>query len=341
MLWAWDNRAAQAELSIWGLKARESTFSPMGPISPLFGVLTAIRADRHMLAVKKKGEGITRSRLWNLANGRQFHCLPIYRSPPGLIMELMEEHIEFSPDGKLLAAGDTLTSLSLWDVATGGLYRRFHSVDIEMGFAFTRWQTPCHGRPALPLLGHRAGSGNPPLSRQPDYGRRCLYTRRQDPDHSGGFRLQLWDPATGQEIHRLRSQHRFRDLVYPKDSAWREDRSSGGHQPTITAMAIAPDGKTLAAGAEDGSLWLLDLSTDRELLQLQGRKGPIEAIVFASSGTTFAAADDRGIWVGDTKSGNEINRFPGPAKGSIRTLAVSPDGASLASATIMGCRSGT
>jgi WD40 repeat protein len=51
-------------------------------------------------------------------------------------MELLEDQVAFSPDGRILAAADTIRSLSLWDVTTGGLYRRFHHVPIEMGFAF-------------------------------------------------------------------------------------------------------------------------------------------------------------------------------------------------------------
>jgi WD40 repeat protein len=276
-------------------------------------------------------------RLWNAATGRPMHSLPRYRVPPGLIIENMEEQVEFSPDGKLLAAGDTLTSLSLWDVATGSLYRRFHGVEIEMGFAFApdgkRMVTG--GR----YFRYWDIARGQEIHRYPQ--RAAVVAVAFTPDGKAlvtadGLAIRLWDAPTGREIPRFKGRHEFRNLLYPTDGAGREYRALGGRQPKIQAMAITPDGKTLASGADDGSLWLWDLSTGREIRQVQGLTGSIESLAFAPSGKTFAAVDERGIWLVDTNSGKEIHHFPGAAKGCNRSLSFAPDGTTLASAHDQG-----
>ena len=53
-----------------------------------------------------------------------------------MIIENLEYQVAFSPDGKTLAAADTLSTLSLWDVVSGRRLRRFFHIRIEHGFAF-------------------------------------------------------------------------------------------------------------------------------------------------------------------------------------------------------------
>jgi WD40 repeat protein len=96
-------------------------------------------------------------------------------------------------------------------------------------------------------------------------------------------------------------------------------------------MAIAPDGKTLASGAGDGSIWVWDIGTGRAIRPVQGLKGSFTAIAFAPDGKAFAAADDRGIWLGDTNTDQVLCRFSGPAHGEIACLKFSPDASTLAS----------
>ncbi len=290
----------------------------------------AMSRDRQVMASNSRDNTI---RLWNVTTGRPMRSLLRYRVPPGLIIENMEHQVEFSPDGKLVAAGDTLTSLSLWDVDTGSLYRRFHGVEIEMGFAFAPdgKRVVTGGR----YFRYWDIARGQEIHRYPQ--RAAVVAVAFTPDGKNlatadGLKLRLWDAATGREIPRFQGQHEFRKLLYPMDHAGREDRSLGGRRPVISAMAISPDGKTLVSGADDGSLWLWDLSTGREIRQVQGRKGSIQSVAFAPKGKTFAAADERGIGLVDSSSGTEIIHFPGPAESFIRRISFSPDVITLASA---------
>jgi len=74
-------------------------------------------------------------RLWDVATGRHLQSIPRHREPRGLIIEYMEDHIEFSPDGKLLAAG--VSACGTWPVEL--------CTD-----AFTMWTSP-RDSPSRPM----------------------------------------------------------------------------------------------------------------------------------------------------------------------------------------------
>jgi transcription initiation factor TFIID subunit 5 len=53
---------------------------------------------------------------------------------------------------------------------------------------------------------------------------------------------------------------------------------------SIYAMAVSPDGATLASGGTDGTVKLLDLSSGRERLALKGHVGPVFSLAFSQDG---------------------------------------------------------
>ena len=125
-------------------------------------------------------------RIWDVNSHRHVRSIPRHREPPGLITEYAENQFHFSPDGKLLAVGVTLSSLGLWDVATGTLYRRLSQCRHCRGIQLrTRQQTTGHGWGPFPLLGHRARRGDPPIPPAGGGSRRRVHARRQEPGHGG------------------------------------------------------------------------------------------------------------------------------------------------------------
>jgi WD40 repeat protein len=259
-------------------------------------------------------------RLWDVATGRDLRSIPHHREPPGLITEYMEPHIEFSPDGKLLAVSVTPGSLGLWDVATGTLYRRYHNVDIAAGFTFAP-------------DGKRLVTGGDhfrywDIARGTEIRR---YPQRAPvagvaftPDGKGlitgaGDTLYLWDTSTGQSIPRFKVRHEFRGVIDPL------------RYPNIFALALAPDGKTLASGGDDGSLWLWDVASGERIRPRHQLDQAIWFVAFAPDGKTFAVADwvDASIW--DIPGGQIAHRFPARDDSKVISLAFSPDGSTLAS----------
>jgi WD40 repeat protein len=68
----------------------------------------------------------------------------------------------------------------------------------------------------------------------------------------------------------------------------------------VKALAISPDGKTLAGGTEGGDVLLWDLSNQNEQRQLYDQKGSsVSAIAFSSDGKQLVYGDDQGslkVW---------------------------------------------
>jgi WD40 repeat protein len=66
-----------------------------------------------------------------------------------------------------------------------------------------------------------------------------------------------------------------------------------GHHREITAMAFAPDCRTLVSGSKDGTVRLWNLATQQELFTLEDRLGTtINSVAFTPDGTTLITAGD-------------------------------------------------
>ncbi|HEY7158441.1 MAG TPA: WD40 repeat domain-containing protein [Gemmataceae bacterium] len=99
----------------------------------------------------------------------------------------------------------------------------------------------------------------------------------------------------------------------------------------VFSLAFSPDGKTLLAGAWDGSIRLWDVATGKELRQYAGHKGWVRSVAFAPDGKTFASGGkDKVIRLWETATGKEFRRLEGH-QSWIEYLIFSPDGKTLAS----------
>ena len=104
-----------------------------------------------------------------------------------------------------------------------------------------------------------------------------------------------------------------------------------GHGFPVNALAVAPDGRTLASASTDETVRLWDLATGETRATLYGHEGPVLALAFAPDGQTLASggADGRTVlW--QTADGARIGAAAGHA-GPVFALAFAPDGRTLAS----------
>ncbi|MDR3621740.1 MAG: M56 family metallopeptidase [Paludisphaera borealis] len=100
-----------------------------------------------------------------------------------------------------------------------------------------------------------------------------------------------------------------------------------------SALAFAPDGKTLAIAGTDGELRLIDFPIDG---RRSYKNGVCETLAFSPDGRTLASALNNGeIALRDVRSGREIGVLRGH-EGAVAELAFSPDGRSIASAGVDG-----
>jgi WD40 repeat protein/beta-lactamase regulating signal transducer with metallopeptidase domain len=148
-------------------------------------------------------------------------------------------------------------------------------------------------------------------------GGRTLLTAGQDNT------IRLWDLATGKEVRRF---------TRPRALARKEVKPQPGQQVEVEvenivdllamgqgdggrfSVAVAPDGKTLAA-ASGNVIQLWDVETGKALRRIEAQADGLASLLFSPDGRTLAGRAGGGLiglWAADT--GKEIQRLKPPAR---------------------------
>ncbi len=96
------------------------------------------------------------------------------------------------------------------------------------------------------------------------------------------------------------------------------------------SMAISNNGRFLAVGSENGTVYLLDLlNPGTAAIQMKGHQGVVFSIVFSPDGQQlFSAGGDKKILLWDLDSKNSTKIYQEST--NVRSIAISPDGKFLA-----------
>jgi serine/threonine protein kinase len=108
-------------------------------------------------------------------------------------------------------------------------------------------------------------------------------------------------------------------------------RSWRGQGDAVSALDMAPGGRSIASGSISGSVRLWSTSSSRAQRSFRAHEGRVTAVVFAPSDRLLASAGDDGqvkLW--DLRSGRQPRIFRGHA-GPVQSLAFSADGRRLMS----------
>ena len=223
--------------------------------------------------------------------------------------------VAFSPDGKIVAIGNSDGNIYLSDLNTGKLMRKLtgHSEDVQrvvfspdgktlasssyLDETVRIWDghTGEHKRTLTEHTGDIEG-----LAFSPD-GKTLVSSG------SGDGTIRIWDVRTGDQKHAVT-----------------------GHTSDVDSVTFNPDGQFVASGHEDGSIRFWDVLTGLHLKTFKGSNHYASCLVFSLDGKTLAWASGLDIRLQDAQTGEEKMRLTGHEWG-MHSMALSPDGAILAS----------
>jgi WD40 repeat protein len=165
--------------------------------------------------------------------------------------------------------------------------------------------------------------------------------------------LILWNIETGQILRRFEYNSDLTFVVFSPDG---RTAISGGRDTTIVLwdvktgdiirrfteyeneiyqIAFSPDGRTILAGGkgDDSSVVQLDIETGQIIRRFEGHEGNVEGIEFVLDGSAFLSMSSDGVLIlWDFETGGIIYQMNVNLEnlevtiGSVRILAISPDG---------------
>jgi WD40 repeat protein len=222
--------------------------------------------------------------------------------------------VAFSPDGKLLAMGDSNGEIRLYQVADGK--------PVLTCQAHTNWVTSLAFSPD----GSTLASG------------------------SVDYQVKLWEIATGQCLQTLEGhENEVWSVAWSPDGnilASGSDDSSirlwsvrngkclkifHGHTNYVLSTVFSPDGKMLASGSADNTIRLWNINTGECFKTFEEHCDSIRSITFSPGGQTLASgSEDRTVKLWDLGSGECLKTFQGHVNG-VWSVAFNPQGNLLVS----------
>jgi WD40 repeat protein len=350
--WSGDTLAAATSAGIWLYDAGDLNAAPRlleGHIAPVSSI--DFSADGRLLV---SGSWDKTVRVWNVETGAQQRLLEGH--------EGQVESVAFGPDGKTVISGGFDTSVRQWDIASGealAVLAGHENVVTSVAFSpdgrfiasgsrfndqmIVLWDAASGERISVPQ--GLANFDIDHLSFGPDS--KLLAATASDGT------LRLWDTET----HELSSTFvGSQDIAFHPGGSlvaaggetlhiWDSTTSTESTPLTIGAVnlvAFSPDGERVALvnAADDLQIW--SLKTGTEIASLTGwHGGAVNAVAFSPDGTTLVSGGGDafgsigGVRLWNIDSGVQFANLTAD-NGPVQTLAVSPDGVTIAVGTTTG-----
>ncbi|MUG96064.1 hypothetical protein F7734_28460 [Scytonema sp. UIC 10036] len=222
--------------------------------------------------------------------------------------------VAFSPDGKLLATGDTNNEIRLYQVADGK--------QLLTCKGHTGWVWPVTFSPDGHVLA--SGSDDQTLKLWDTSTGHCLATLQ---GHSGG----TWSAAFSPNGHMLASSSEDTTVKLWDIRDGKCIKTLQGHGSRVWSVAFSPDGTTLATGNDDYTVRLWDIRDGKCIKILQEHTHRIQSVAFSPDGYILVSGcHDQTVRLWDVGTGQCLHTLQGHTD-LINSVAFSLDGRQLAS----------
>jgi WD40 repeat protein len=307
-------------IDVWDIRTRRKIRRLSGPhFNAVFS------ADGQLLASLDKGQATLS--ILDFGTGRELCRIA---GPHGNI-----QCLQFSPDGKHLASGNSQNSIRIWGVDGGHEEQRLagHLEEVR-ALAWSpdgRTLASCDRKD---LLFWEAATGK--LVRRLDgKGNASKLAWSRDSvllAVAGEGVIHLWHPATGNEVKTLGTGTASKIRNQNKRMAMGKAASGeDGYLGSITGLAFSQDGKVLYSASQDyREIFRWDIASGRELGRLATDQR-VFGLALSADGTMLAAGGDlQRVDLWDAATQTRIHS-PAGLQGRVFAVAYSPDGRLLAS----------
>jgi WD40 repeat protein len=224
--------------------------------------------------------------------------------------------VAISPDGKLLAMGDTNHEIRLWRISDHQplMTLQGHRSWVQSVTFSPDGQTLASGSVdcSIKLWDIQTGHAIQTLQGHTDQVHSVAFDPQGKMLASGSqdYTVRLWDIRQGQAI-----------LTLP------------GHTKEVWSVAFSPDGQTIASGSGDQTVRLWNVRNGQCLKTLQGHTNWVWSVAFSPDGQTIASgSEDRTVRLWDVHTGQCLKTLSRQTN-IVRSVAFSPDGQILASSS--------
>jgi len=307
-----------------------------------------------------------------LASGSWDHTIRLWDAQQGKARVVLQGHraavhgLAFTPDSRSLLSGSPDGTLRLWEVERGQCVRVLQGYDAchyDLDWSPDGTQLASAGSDSVVSLWQvESLGGGAPRGVLRGHGW-SVYGVAWRPDGgvlaSSGWdnAIRLWDSATSNCLQVIGDRDHpdtlFWGLAWSPDGKllastthWRgvlvwevgagAGRWIGRELPLfIRRLTFSPDGTRLVGGAEDGHVYVWDVSDGKLLQRLAGHQGAVMCVAWSPDGSRLASAGSSEVLVWEVQSGASV-RALGPHPGGAFAVTWEPSGERLLSGSSDG-----